>query len=99
MGDAEMSKIEPKSGPDAAFRRQVERANRRFGGAEVCHGCQRPLKSGEFTWIGECRRGRLMVVAACCAWQLEVLLGFATWWAKSDLPAELLAELPAEGSA
>jgi hypothetical protein len=95
-----MSFIHPDTPEAAAFRRQVETANRRFGGAEVCHGCRRPLKSGELNWIGTARRrGHLMVVAGCCRQKLKVLLGFSVWHAAADIPAAWLDAIPPEGSA
>jgi hypothetical protein len=52
-----MSFIRPDTPEAAAFRRQIEAANRRFGGDEVCHGCRRPLKSGELLWVVGTDRG------------------------------------------
>jgi hypothetical protein len=62
-----MTFIRPDAPEAAEFRKQVEAANRKFGGAECCHGCRRKLRSGELTYIGTSRRrGHLMCVARCC---------------------------------
>jgi hypothetical protein len=87
--------------PTDALRREVEKANRKFGGAEVCHGCRRRLKSGEMNWVGRTSRkgGRVMVVANCCRGRLKVLVGFAIWYAMADAPAAWLNAIPPKGNA
>jgi hypothetical protein len=84
----------------AAFQRAVEEANRRFGGAGVCHGCKRQLKSGELQLVGlACKRGRLMIVASCCLGKLKVLVGCAVWYKAAEIPPAWLDWTPPEGSA
>jgi hypothetical protein len=95
-----MSFIRPDAPEAAAFRRAVEAANHRFGGAEVCHGCRRLLKSGELNWIGTSRkRGHLMVVAGCCRQKIKILLGLSVWYAAANIPAAWLSAIPPRGSA
>jgi hypothetical protein len=95
-----MGFVRPNTPEAARFRQQVERANRRYGGAEVCHGCKRKLKSGELEYIGLARkRGHLMVVAGCCQHLLKILVGFGVWHSAADTPAEWLDVIPPRGRA
>jgi hypothetical protein len=58
-----------------ALRRLLEKANRRHGGSDVCHGCRRPLRSLETTVIGKDSHGLPLVVASCCTGRLVTALG------------------------
>jgi hypothetical protein len=93
--------FDPPDTPAArAFRKQIEKANARFGGAEVCHGCRRPLKSAELTYVGTGRRrGHLMCVARCCRHMIKILVGFGVWYAMRDTSASWLADIEPRGRA
>ena len=95
-----MNFVRPNTPEAAKFGKQVERANRKFGGAEVCHGCRRKLKSGEMEYIGLARkRGHLMVVAGCCRHLLKSLVGFSVWYSAAEMPAKWLGVIPPKGRA
>ena len=80
-------------------RRRIERANRKFGGGDRCHGCGRHLRSGELTLIGHDPRDDLMVVGTCCGRRLLDLIGIGMWLAARDVQASWLASLDAAGTA
>jgi hypothetical protein len=81
------------------FRLAVERANRKWGGGEVCHGCRRPLASGERTVIGADRRHKLRVVGSCCSGMLQSIHGFGMFIRAADAPADYLNLVPTRGRA
>jgi hypothetical protein len=63
---------------DRRYRRLIKRANRDFGGPDVCHGCGRPLAE-EITLAGRAH-GRFKVVAkGCCGSTLSEIVGFAIY--------------------
>jgi hypothetical protein len=89
-----------KSSADARFVALVKRANRAHGGGAICHGCKRPLQSGEATLVGRDHAGTVFVVAAwCCQGRLKWLLGWGLFPAPRDLPAPWLADVQPLGSA
>jgi hypothetical protein len=71
---------------------------RRFGKG-WCQWCRRPLKSGEVAWLGS--RGQLLlVVATCCAQQLETRISLTRFYPRvTDIGAEWLDKIPPRGSA
>ena len=89
-----------KSTADARFVALIKRANRAHGGDAICHGCKRPLQSGEPTLVGRDRAGTALVVAVrCCRGRLRSLLGCGLFLAARDLPGPWLAAVKPWGSA
>jgi hypothetical protein len=82
---------------DAELERAFLATLRRFGDG-CCQWCRRPLKGGEAAWLGS-RGGQLLVVATCCAHQLETRVGLTLFYPPRDLPAEWLDKIPPRGSA
>jgi hypothetical protein len=74
------------SSRDRVFRRLILKANHCNGGADVCHGCRRPLQSPEATVTGQDRHRRLMVVAHCCAGRLAFVLGYGIYVSRDEDP-------------
>jgi hypothetical protein len=73
------------------YTRLIVRANHRHGGAAICHGCKRPLASGEITLFGYDHTGAGIVVAVkCCGGLLKIALGYGCWVAAQDAPASWL---------
>jgi hypothetical protein len=68
---------------DRAFRRLVARAVARHG-ADCCHGCRLPLKTGDLTLTGRDRQHRPMSVAGCCAGRLATVYGIGVYLAHND---------------
>jgi len=67
--------------------------------SDNCHGCGRPLQSGEPTLLGTTREGTPIDVALCCVHQLGALAGFSIYYTPKDIPSAMLAQLPPEGKA
>lgn len=73
-----------------ALRRLLEKANRRHGGGDVCHGCHRPLRSLETTLVGTDSAGQLLVVASCCTDRVTTVLGGGLHIGKDEEPERVI---------